>query len=73
MKTKNILLIFFLLVTQAVVAQIMFQRHYGGVENDGGSSVLQTDDGGYLIAGHTETIKMCFGASRVKLNFQTRI
>jgi|AntAceMinimDraft_16_1070373.scaffolds.fasta_scaffold07990_4 hypothetical protein len=55
MKTKNILLIFFLLVTQAVVAQIMFQRHYGGVENDGGSSVLQTDDGGYLIAGHTES------------------
>ncbi|MCK9612915.1 MAG: T9SS type A sorting domain-containing protein [Bacteroidales bacterium] len=53
MKTKIILLTILLLVTQAADAQIMFQRHYGGQYDDGGSSVLQTDDGGYIIAGRT--------------------
>ncbi len=41
MKTKSILLILFLLTTQAVVAQIMFQRHYGGLADDFGCRVLQ--------------------------------
>lgn len=55
MKTKSILLVFLLLVTQSVVAQIMFQSHYGGTADDVGSSVLQTNDGGYIIAGYTES------------------
>ena len=51
MKTKILLLMFFILAIQAADAQILFQRHYGGTLDDGGSSVLQTDDGGYIIAG----------------------
>jgi len=50
---KSILLVFLLFVTQSVVAQIMFQSHYGGTADDGGSSVLQTNDGGYLVVGST--------------------
>ena len=44
---------FFLLATKDADAQIMFQTHYGGNQDDGGSSVLQTDDGGYIVAGRT--------------------
>ncbi len=39
-------------------AQITFERTYGGTGYDNGSSVLQTDNGGYLIAGSTNS----FGA-----------
>ena len=55
LKNKSVLLVFLLLVTQSVVAQIMFQSHYGGTADDGGSSVLQTNDGGYLVVGYTES------------------
>ncbi len=55
MKTKILLLFFLFPATQLAVAQIMFQRHYGGTENDGGSSVLQTTDGGYIVVGTTES------------------
>ena len=53
MKTKILMLIVFLLAISTADAQIMFQRHYGGTLDDGGSSVLQTDDGGYIVAGRT--------------------
>lgn len=53
MKTKILMLIVFLLAISTTDAQIMFQRHYGGTLDDGGSSVLQTDDGGYIVAGRT--------------------
>ncbi len=43
----------FLLASVFGYAQITFERHYGGAANDGGSSVIQTDDGGYLIAAQT--------------------
>lgn len=36
-------------------AQIMFERTYGGAEIDYASCVLQTSDGGYLIAGSTSS------------------
>lgn len=36
-------------------AQIMFQNHYGGSGDDGGNSVIQTSDGGYLVAGLTDS------------------
>lgn len=55
MRPKIILLIFLLFVTQSVVAQIMFQRNYGGVADDFGCKVIQTDDGGYLVAAITES------------------
>ena len=34
-------------------AQITFERTYGGPNSDAGGSVLQTADGGYLVAGTT--------------------
>jgi len=58
MKTKIFLLVLFLLATKVADAQIMFQRHYGGVADDYGSRVLQMDDGGYIVASITES----FGA-----------
>jgi hypothetical protein len=33
----------------------MFQNHYGGSGDDGGNSVIQTSDGGYLVAGLTDS------------------
>ncbi len=51
MKTKTLLLILFFMVSQVADAQIMFQKHYGGIADDYGNRVLQTDDGGYLVAG----------------------
>jgi hypothetical protein len=53
MNTKNFLLIATLLLSQIADAQTMFQKHYGGQYDDGGGSVLQTDDGGYIVAAQT--------------------
>lgn len=58
MKTKILILVFFLLATEVAKAQIMFERTYGGSNTDGGSCVIQTDDNGYMVVGHTES----FGA-----------
>jgi len=55
MKTKSILLVFLLLVTQSVFAQIMFQSHYGGTADDFGCKVIQTSDNGYFVAAITES------------------
>jgi hypothetical protein len=38
-----------------LAAQITFERWYGGTSSDIGRSVSQTSDGGYIIAGHTES------------------
>ena len=38
-----------------VMAQITFERTYGGVETENGYSVQQTSDGGYIITGSTKS------------------
>jgi hypothetical protein len=47
-----------LLVPVAVAAQITFERTYGGADLDEGWSAEETDDGGYVIAGKSNS----FGA-----------
>jgi hypothetical protein len=55
MKTKTQLLFYLLLISAYAQSQIMFERHYGGSADDGGNCVMQTDDGGYLVAGYTKS------------------
>ena len=50
---KLLLFLTCLLTSVFVYSQITFERHYGGPSYDGGISVLQTNDGGYIIAGQT--------------------
>jgi len=37
----------------AVKIHATWFKHFGGSENDRGSSIQQTTDGGYIVAGHT--------------------
>jgi hypothetical protein len=46
------------LFTEYAHAQVRFARTYGGADNDWAHSVQQTSDGGYIVAGYTES----FGA-----------
>ena len=55
MKTKILMLVVFLLTVRAADAQIVFERTYGGIDADHGSSAMQTDDNGYIITGYTES------------------
>jgi hypothetical protein len=61
MKGKNlvmIVIVFALMGLNILKGQITFQKAYGGSHIDGGSSMRQTADGGYIIIGTT----MSFGA-----------
>jgi hypothetical protein len=42
-----------LMLPLSVRAEITFERTYGGTEDDGGQSVVQTADGGYYVVGYT--------------------
>lgn len=58
---KNItasLTIAFLLIANQLFSQTMFQKTYGGAAIEYGYAAIQTSDGGYAIAGHTQA----FGA-----------
>ncbi len=55
MKKTTQLLFYLLLISTFAQSQIMFERHYGGSADDGGNCVMQTDDGGYLVAGYTKS------------------
>jgi len=55
---KNLL--FLLLLFPCLInAQIVFQKIYGGVDGEGGNSVRQTTDGGYIVAGWSNSFGCC--------------
>ena len=58
----NIVYIIFLtaIVSYAQAPDTLWTKTYGGVANDVGNSIKQTSDGGYIIAGYTES----FGAGQ---------
>ena len=42
-----------MMIPMALMSQISFERWYGGEDEDWGTSVQQTQDGGYIITGYT--------------------
>ena len=53
---KRFLYIFFIwLVTTAVQAQTTWLKTYGGSKGEGGFDVQQTEDGGYIVIGNTDS------------------
>ena len=42
-------------VSRAQEPDILWEETYGGIDGDGGYSVQQTSEGGYIIAGYTES------------------
>ncbi|MCU0415514.1 MAG: hypothetical protein MUE91_14140 [Ignavibacteriaceae bacterium] len=52
---KIIILFQFLFISAISFPQITFQKTYGGIEAEDANAVVQTDDGGYIIAGSTRS------------------
>ena len=51
------------ILPRTLLAQIRFERTYGGIDTDAAQCVQQTQDGGYIVAGNTWS----FGAGQVDL------
>ena len=57
MKKSVIVILFFLTNLLIINAQpsIQWQKSFGGSQSDGAYSICQTTDGGYVVAGYTES------------------
>jgi hypothetical protein len=55
MKIIILFLFQFLFISVITYPQITFQKTYGGIEAEDANAVVQTDDGGYIIAGSTRS------------------
>ena len=54
-KNKLILLLFFAFVCSTSTAQISFKKTYSGTKASKGNAIIQTNDGGFLIAGNSRS------------------
>lgn len=52
---RRLMLVLALLAPLTAGAQITFERTYGGSDYEEGQSVAQTEDGGYVIVGYTQS------------------
>jgi hypothetical protein len=55
MNARILVVLAILMLPLYLKAQITFQRTYGGTEDDGGQSVVETADGGYYVVGYTRS------------------
>jgi type IX secretion system substrate protein len=56
MKSKKLLVYFLMIfISEISSAQITFQKAYGGIINEQGSSVKQTNDSGYIVTGQIQS------------------
>jgi len=55
MKRVSLVLMFFLTLTSFVYLNAQWARSYGGSGLDTAYSIQQTSDGGYIVAGYTES------------------
>lgn len=55
---KSGILLSILFFTLNIFGQVTFERYYGGMSDEEGNSVVQTADGGFILAGYTKS----FGA-----------
>lgn len=52
---KHFIFSLFLLFSFSSYSQTMFERHYGGVDNDIANSIFETSDGNYVFTGETRS------------------
>ncbi len=52
------ILLMSIIISMISQTQITFEKTYGGINDDVGTSVIQTSDGGYMIAGYTSSYGM---------------
>ncbi|MBN1760817.1 MAG: hypothetical protein JW863_20985 [Chitinispirillaceae bacterium] len=45
------------------LGNVLYSRSYGGPDIEGGTGIISTDDGGYIVSGYTSTADTNFGLS----------
>lgn len=71
MKVKTVAIICLLIFTSFLTLHAQWAKTYGGSEDDYPSSILQTSDGGYIVAGTTKSFGTDFTSIWI-LKFNTR-